>query len=318
MSFTQKPSLKTCEAEVNLQVQGLMLIATLLVATSFPVVAAITDSVDSSVLTFLRFALATVLFAPLVAWRYGFGRPGLRDLMRYGLLSFLLVAFFWCMFASLRLTSPLNTAAIFSLSPVITAGLASVLLRDRIGLSARIALPIGAVGAIWVVFRGDLSAVMAVRVGTGDLIFLGGTIAFAVYSTLVKVLHRGEPMARMTFWVLSTGTIWLFLLSVPQLGHVAWAEIPATTFWGIAYLSVFTTIVTFFLFQWGTSQIGPTRVTSYTFLNPVLVLFIGLACGNAFPPMVIWPGIGLAISATIILQLKAAHKSQPGRRLVRA
>ncbi|SLN35644.1 DMT family transporter [Ruegeria meonggei] len=305
MSFADRPPHK---AAANWQVQGLMLIATFLVATSFPVVAAITDSVDSSVLTFLRFALATVLFAPLVAWRYGLGRPGLYDLMRYGVLSFLLVTFFWCMFASLRLTSPLNTAAIFSLSPVITAGIAAVLLRDRIGLSARIALPIGAAGAIWVVFRGDLAAMMAVRIGASDLLFFGGTIAFAVYSTLVKVLHRGEPLARMTFWILATGTVWLFLLSVPDLSRVAWTEIPATTFAGIAYLSAFTTIVTFFLFQWGTTQIGPTRVTSYTFLNPVLVLFIGLAFGDALPPVAIWPGIGLAISATIVLQLNGVHK----------
>ncbi|MEM6558086.1 MAG: DMT family transporter, partial [Pseudomonadota bacterium] len=153
-------------------VHFLMLAATFLVATSFPVVAAITGALDSAVLTFVRFLLATLLFAPLVALRYGLVRPGLRDLLRYSVLSILLVTFFWCMFASLRLTTPLNTAALFALNPVITAVIAAVLLRERMLLPARMALPLGSFGAIWVVFRGDSSAMMAFQIGTGDLMFL--------------------------------------------------------------------------------------------------------------------------------------------------
>ena len=49
----------------------LTMLATALVATWFPVGAAITNGLDSLVLTFLRFALAALLFAPIVAWRYG-------------------------------------------------------------------------------------------------------------------------------------------------------------------------------------------------------------------------------------------------------
>ncbi len=40
--------------------------ATFLVATSFPVVASIAGAMDSVVLTLLRFALASLLFLPLV------------------------------------------------------------------------------------------------------------------------------------------------------------------------------------------------------------------------------------------------------------
>ncbi len=49
----------------------LTMLATALVATSFPVGAAITNGLDSLVLTFLRFALAALLVAPIVAWQDG-------------------------------------------------------------------------------------------------------------------------------------------------------------------------------------------------------------------------------------------------------
>ena len=196
----------------------------------------------------------------------------------------------------------MDTAAIFALTPVITSIIAAILLREKLGLSARIALPIGAAGAIWVVFRGDLSALLSLRIGVDDLLFFAGTISLASYSTLVKVLHRGEPMARMTFWTMATGTIWLFLLSLPGLGGVVWTEVPAEVFAGVAYLAVFTTIVTFVVFQWSTAKIGPTRVVSYTFLNPALVLVIGMVFGAPMPPSTTWPGVVLVVVATIVLR----------------
>ncbi|WP_170403397.1 DMT family transporter [Ruegeria arenilitoris] len=294
--------LRPTNSASDLPVHGLMLTATFLVATSFPVAAAITGGLDSVVLTLIRFSLATLLFAPIVLWRHGLVFPNATDLLRYGVLSILLVTFFWCMFTALRMTSPLNTAAIFALNPIITATLAAVLLHERMSVSARVALPIGTVGAIWVIFRGDPKAFMALELGTGDIVFLAGTFALAAYGTLIKVLHRGEPMARMTFWILATGSVWLLLLSLPKLGGIQWSAIPFGVFAGIAYLSIFTTIVTFFALQWSTTRIGPTRVAAYTFLNPALVLVIGLAFGGTLPPLATWPGVMLVIVATVVLQ----------------
>ena len=280
----------------------LMGLATLLVATSFPVVAAIADGLDSLVMTFLRFLLAALLFAPLVAFRYGLAIPRLRDLARYAVISAFLVAFFWGMFAALRYTSALNTATIFSLAPALTAAVSAILLKEKLTGPARIALPVGVVGSVWVIFRGDPAALFALELGWGDGIFLAGTVAFGFYGPLVKLLHRGEPMAQMTFWTLVTGTGWLLLLSGPRLLDVAWSDVSVSVFAGIAYLAVFTTLITFFVFQWNTTVIGPTKVMSYTYLNPALVLVMGLVLGQGMPPITTYPGLLLTIAATIILQ----------------
>ena len=281
----------------------LMLVATGFVATSFPVGAEITEGLDSLVLTFLRFALATILFAPVVAWRYGIALPKLRDLVRYGILSACLVGFFWGMFVALRLTSALNTAAIFSLTPAITVAVSVVLLKERLSKATLIALPIGVVGAIWVIFRGDLEALLSLSLGPGEGIFLMGTIAMGFYGPLVKYLHRGEPMAQMTFWTLATGAFWLFLLSASRFSQIEWTAIPTSVYGGIAYLAIFTTLVTFFLFQWSATVIGPTKVMSYTYLNPGLVLIIGVLFEQNVPPLALYPGLLLSLLATIVLQL---------------
>ena len=281
---------------------GLMLLATALIATSFPVGAAITHGLDSVVLTLLRFGLAALVFAPIVAWRFGLPWPSWRDLARYSLISACLVAFFWAMFAALRYTSALNTATIFTLTPAIAAVASALLLRERLGRAAKFALPIGMVGAVWVIFRGDPAALAAMELGRGDAIFLAGCIAFGCYTPLVKLLHRGEPMARMTFWTLVTGAGWLLLLSAGRLGAVDWAAVPVTVFGGIAYLAIFTTLITFFIFQRSATIIGPTRVTSYTYLIPALVMMIDLGFGEPLPALATYPGLALIVGATFILQ----------------
>ena len=280
----------------------LMMLATVLIASSFPVGAAITHGLDTLVLTFLRFALAAVLFAPIVAWRYGLALPSLRDLARYAALSACLVAFFWGMFAALRYTSALNTATIFAVTPVMTAAFAAILLKERLNGAARIALPLGMVGAVWVIFRGDMAALIALELGRGDVIFFAGSIAMAVYGPLVKYLYRGEPMAQMTFWTLVTGTVWLLILSAPRLPGVEWSAVPAAVYGGIVYLAVFSTLVTFFVVQWANTVIGPTKVMSYTYLNPALVLVMGLALGEAAPPLATYPGLVIIVAATFVLQ----------------
>ena len=65
------------------------------------------------------------------------------------------------------------------------------------------------------------------------LIFLGGCFAMGLYTPLVKLLHRGESMAVMTFWVLVTGSLWLMLFAGGRLPAVAWTAVPLFAWLGV-------------------------------------------------------------------------------------
>ena len=82
--------------------------------------------------------------------------------------------------------------------------------------------------------------------------------------------------------------------------------VPPAVSGGVIYLAVFTTLITFFIFQLSTALIGPTRVVSYIYLNPALVLLIGLGFGEPLPPLATYPGLILIVGATVILQRKWA------------
>lgn len=292
-------------------VHGLMLVAAILVSTSFIVGEAITRFLDPAVLTLVRFLLAVLLFAPCIAIRHGLTWPPRRALVRYGAISASVVGFFWCMFAALRFTTALNTSVLFTLVPGISSLYGAVLLRERLGWARLFALFCGLVGSLWVIFRGDPAKLLALDLNRGDLIFLAGCFLMGFYTPLVKLFHRGEPMAVMTFWVLVTGLGWLLPLAGPQLAATAWAGVAPAVWAGVAYLAVFTTIVTFFLTQYSTLHLGSTRVMAYSYFYPALVLALDWLLGRGLPPLRTLPGVLVVVAAMFVLQRGA--NQQPER-----
>ena len=279
----------------------LMVISATLVSTSFTVGAAIAAELNPAVLTLVRFTLAACIFGPWVHFRYGLGFS-LSLFFRCALISGCLVIFFCCMFLSLRYTSALNTSVIFALVPSISGGYALLFLRERLRREQLLALACGVIGVVWVIFRGDLSQFFAMQWNKGDVIFLGGCFAMGLYTPLVKLLYRGESMAIMTFWVLVTGSLWLLLFAGSELPTVAWSAVPLFVWGGIAYLAVFTTIVTFFLTQYAVPYLGSTRVMAYSYLYPGLVMVIDLVLGHGLPPARVIPGVLVVLAAMVVLQ----------------
>lgn len=279
----------------------LMAICASLVSTSFTVGAAIASSLDPAVLTLVRFLLATAILTPFIHYRFGL-KVTRSFFCRCGLISICLVTFFWCMFLSLRYTTALNTSVIFTLVPSFSGIYSMLLVRERLRRPQLVALICGMIGALWVIFRGDLGLFLAMQWNRGDLIFLGGCIAMGLYTPLVRLVHRGESMWLMTYWVLVTGSIWLCLFGGDRVLAVDWASVPTQAWLGVAYLALFTTVITFFLTQYCIPYIGPTRVMAYSYLYPALVLVLDLLLGHGLPPMAVLPGVGIVLLAMVVLQ----------------
>ncbi len=284
------------------RVHAQLLLARSLVATSFIVGAMITHGLAPERLTLVRFAVATLLFAPYVVWRHGWVLPSARQVAGYAAISASLVVFFWSMFEALRLTSSLNAAALFTMMPCISAVYAAVLVRERLGGLRLTALVLGAVGALWIIFRGDPQLLLGLAFNKGDLIFLGGVYAMALYTPLVRRFSRNEPAAVMSFWVLATGTGWLLLLNNRAVFETDWTGVEMNVYAGIVYLAVFPTILSFFIMQHATLRLGPTRVMSYSYLTPALVVAIEWALGRGLPDPILLPGVAIIVAAMFVIQ----------------
>lgn len=283
-----------------------MVISATLVSTSFTVGEEIAGDLDPAVLTLLRFLLASILLAPIIHLRHSL-RPNWSLIGRSAIISCCLVLFFWCMFLALRYTTALNTSVIFTLVPSLSGIFAIFLVGERLGRPQLFALALGLIGALWVIFRGDIQMLLAMAWNRGDVIFLLGCFSMALYTPLVKLLYRGESMLVMTFWVLVTGSVWLLMFGANKLLAVDWLAVRPLVWWALLYLAVFTTIITFFLTQFCTPYIGATRAMAYSYLYPGLVLLIDLALGKGLPPLITLPGIAIVLLAMVVLQYTSSQ-----------
>lgn len=279
-----------------------MVVFSLIIAGSFPVVAAITSDHDPTVLTFWRFLAATLIFGLMMPFVKRSRFPGWRDLGRYGVVGGSYGFFFILMFQSLKETTPLNTGTIYTTLPLMTMLLGRVV-GEPLRLRQLWVLALSMAATVWVIFRGDMSKMLAFQVSRGDWIFLLGTGCLAVYSLSMKKMQRDESKVCFTFYSLLIATLMLLITALWRNDGLPFPD--AETWLGLAYLAGPSTAVTFWVLQYATPRLGPSRVVAYTFLTPSAVAAIEWGLGLSTPQWVVLPGIGVTLLAVWLLQLRA-------------
>ncbi|WP_370263318.1 DMT family transporter [Limnobacter sp.] len=175
-------------------------------------------------------------------------------------------------FAALAHIPAGRTALLVALNPIITAMLASVVYRERLGPVRWLGIAIALVGASIVITRGDLHAAMLdlrQSFGLGETMMLAAVVSWAVYTLISrKAMQSLSPLAATTYaswW----GLLMLSLSSASELGGVAWAAVPWQVWLALLYLGAFGTVVAFVWYYEGVRAVGPSRTAVFTNLVPV-------------------------------------------------
>jgi drug/metabolite transporter (DMT)-like permease len=274
-----------------------MLAFSALVAGSFSLGAMAAPFVDPAAITVLRFALAGALVGAAAVVSGKINRAAWRAPWRYVVLGALLGSYFVLMFWGLQTAAAVPTAAVFTLTPLMAAGFAWLLLGQITTGRMAVALAIGAVGALWVIFRGDLAAALRFDIGRGEVIYFVGCIAHAIYAPMVRKLNRGEPALVFTFGMMVAGFILLSLWGWRAVAVTDWAGLPGIVWICLLYVSVAASAMTFVLLQYATLRLPSAKVMAYTYLVPSWVILWEVALGRTAPPLIVLGGVTLTILA---------------------
>jgi drug/metabolite transporter (DMT)-like permease len=278
-----------------------MLAFSALVAGSFSLGAMAAPYIAPSTMTVVRFAIAGALVGAIAALTTGIPRSALQAPWRYFVSGGLLSVYFVMMFWGLQTASAVPVAAVFTLTPVMTAGFGWLLLRQITTPRMGAALAIGAIGAVWVIFRGDLGMLLGLQIGQGEAIYFVGCVAHAIYAPLVRKLNRGETALVSTFGMMVAGFLILSLWGGRDVFATDWAALPAIVWICLIYVSVIASAVTFVLLQFGAMRLPAAKVMAYTYLVPSWVILWELALGHDHPPLNVLGGITLTILALALL-----------------
>jgi drug/metabolite transporter (DMT)-like permease len=278
-----------------------MLAFSALVAGSFSLGVMAAPHIDPAALTALRFWLAAAIVGSAAALTTGLPRHALQAPWRYLLLGGTFGIYFVLMFEGLKSAQAVSASAVFTLTPVI-AGIAGwFLLRQITTPRMALALAIGAMGAVWVIFRADLAALARFQIGRGEAIFFVGCIAHAVYTPMVRKLNRGEPPVVFTFGMLIGGGLLVTAWAWPAIRATDWLALPGIVWITLAYVSVFASAATFVLLQYATMHLPSAKVMAYTYLTPSWVILLEFALGNGLPTPWVLGGVALTMVALLML-----------------
>lgn len=278
-----------------------MLVFSMLVAGSFALGSLAANEIAPSALNAVRFWIATLIIGLAAMATNGLPRSAAVAPWRYPLLALFFCTYFVLMFEGLKTAPPVSAAAVFTLTPVLAAAFGWLLLRQVLTPRMALALLIGALGAIWVIFRADIAAIARFEIGKGEIIYFWGCMAHAVYTPLVRKLNRGETATVFSFGVLLAGSIILTLWGWRALVATDWGALPAIVWITILYTAVFASAATFVLLQFASLRLPSSKVMAYTYLTPTWVIVWEIALGGSPPPFLVIAGLGLTVVALIML-----------------
>jgi drug/metabolite transporter (DMT)-like permease len=280
-----------------------MLAFAALVAGSFTTGALAVPYLAPVPLNTVRFMLAALLMGLAT---YGGGRrPFVLPAApwRFAVLGVLMAVYFVTMFVALEITLPVATSAVFTLLPLMTAVTGFVLVGQRAGGAVLASLALAGAGSLWVIFRGDVAALLGFDIGQGELIFFVGCIAYALYTPLLRRYSRGEPAAVLSFWTLLASAVCIALSGLPEIFAADWLHLPPLVWWVVLYLAIGPTALSFFLIQYASLHLPAAKVIAYGYLTPAFVIVLEALLGHGLPAPTVLAGALAIVLGLVVLAL---------------
>ena len=278
-----------------------MFVFAAMISGSFSLGSLSANLISPSAFSALRFLLAAAIVGAAAVASGARRAADARAPWRYVLLGLCLSAYFVLMFEGLKTAPPVSTAAVFTLTPILSAGFGWLLLRQITTPRIASALAIGGAGAIWVIFRADLSALARFQVGKGEITYFWGCLAHALYTPLIRKLNRGESPVVFSFGVLVTGFLLLTLWGWSDIVTTAWSTLPAIVWISLLYTAIVASAVTFVLLPYAALRLPSSKVMAYTYLTPSWVILWEIALGKPVPNGLVLLGVAATIAALAML-----------------
>jgi drug/metabolite transporter (DMT)-like permease len=277
---------------------GQLVLVAFLFGGTWPAGKVAVDHVPPITVATARFVIAGLLLLALVRVRRGsVPLPAREDVPLVLALALTGVAAYQAFFLIGLVRTPASDGAILvpGLIPVFTTLLAWRVFGQRPTGQAALGFAIAIVGLIIVV--DPAGAVSSSRL-TGDLILVGGSVCWAVYTILGRrATARFDPLLATTYASV-VGALMLAPFSVTGWGKLVHAG--ASTWLAVLYLAPLGTVLAFVLYYDGVHSLGAAKASAFTLLVPVfgvslsiLVLGEPLRAGLAVGGVIVLAGLWL-------------------------
>lgn len=184
-----------------------------------------------------------------------------------------------CFFKGIELSTPINSAVLITITPILVFVFSAILIKERLLLPRIAGVILGFIGALVLIVFGNEIRLDAPNIPLGNTLFVINASTFGMYLVLVKSLSAKYTTVHLLKWLFLFGFIMALPISYPEFSEVSWSTLPFEAIWRFAYVIVGTTFMTYLLNVYALKQLKASTVGVFTYLQPLIGIGYAILVG---------------------------------------
>lgn len=184
-----------------------------------------------------------------------------------------------CFFKGIELSTPINSAVLITITPILVFVFSAFLIKERLLLPRVVGVIMGFFGALVLIVFGNEIRQDAPNIPLGNGLFVVNASSFAMYLVLVKSLSAKYTTVHLLKWLFLFGFIMALPISYPEFSQVSWTALPFEAVWRFAFVVVGTTFMTYLLNVYALKQLKASTVGVFTYLQPLIGIGYAILVG---------------------------------------
>ena len=110
----------------------------------------------------------------------------------------------------------------------------------------------------------------------GDLILLASTLVFAIFTILMKEVTNQFDALTLNTLIFVLGAVMMLPFCAHAVVVTNWAALSLEAWWGLAFLIVFGSVISYLLFAYVMTELAASRAAAFNYLQPVIASGLGI------------------------------------------
>jgi drug/metabolite transporter (DMT)-like permease len=262
--------------------EGSLVLMAVIWAVNFSVVKYGTAIVDPLAYNGVRVGLAALVLVLIVVFMRA-PLPARRDGLALLSLGVLGNGFYQCLFViGVSKTSASDAALVIAATPAFVAIIGKLRGTETTSAKRAAGIALSILGMAFVVL-GATTATSGNASLAGDLIMLGASLSWAMYTVLLKPYTARVPGMQLSALTMVGGAIPLVAYCLPAMMRAQWSAFPPLGWAAVTYSGLGSLVIAYAFWYRGVRVIGPTRTAMYSNLQPVIAVLVAWAMLGEVP-----------------------------------
>lgn len=210
-------------------------------------------------------------------------------------------------FKGLQLSTPINSAVLVTVTPIIVVVLSAFFLSEKITLNKGLGVFLGFVGAIGLIFFGAEVRQDAPNIPLGNFLFVINATAYGAYLIVVKkLIEKYHPFTLMK-WLFTIAIVINLPITLPEVLEMDWASMPLWAYGSIAFVIIGTTFLTYLFNVFALTQLKASTIGAFMYMQPLVGILFALFTGKDHLTLIKIVATALVLVGVYLASKKPKH-----------